>query len=111
MQAAIKLVLSTAALALLLNASAAQVAGSNTADPTVSVAFFANDDHDKPQLGVTQSEMQILDNKKPPERILSIKTRTEVPLLLGTVIDVSASQRNSAQYKDAVRTASAFAAA
>ncbi len=104
----IKFVLSLATLGFLLNASAAQVTVPSAADPKVNVAFFANDDHDKPLSGLTQSELQILDNKKAPERVLEIRSRIDVPLLLGMVIDISGSQRNDDQYKTAVQTASGF---
>lgn len=59
-----KFVLSIATFALLLNRSAAQFAFPTSAHPQVSVAFFASDDNDKPLSGVTQSQLQILDNKK-----------------------------------------------
>jgi VWFA-related protein len=94
-------------LGLLLNASSAQFAVSNTG-PKVSIVFFANDDRDKPVSGVTLSELQILDNKKAPERVLGITSRSQVPLLLGMVIDISGSQRGDTVYKAAVQAASEF---
>jgi len=103
-----KFVLSIATLGLLLNASAAQVAVSSTAEPKVTVAFFASDDHDKPLSEISQSELQILDNKKPPKQMLEMKRRTDVPLLLGVVIDISGSQHDDDQYKAAVQGASEF---
>lgn len=105
-----KFVLSIATLGLLLNASAAQVAVPSTAEPKVTVAFFASDDNDKPLSGVTQSQLQILDNKKAQEQVLELKSRSDVPLLLGMVIDVSGSlgQSNRDQYQAAVHTASEF---
>jgi len=102
-------VLSIATLGLLLNASAAQVAVPSTAEPKVTVAFFASDDHDKPLSRIAQSELQILDNKKAPKQLLEIKGRTDVPLLLGMLIDISGSQRNDDDhYKTAVQAASEF---
>lgn len=59
---------------------------------------------------LTQSQLQILDNKKAQEQVLELKSRSDVPLLLGVVIDVSGSlgQSNRDQYQAAVQTASEF---
>ena len=59
---------------------------------------------------LTQSQLQILDNKKAQEQVLELKSKSDVPLLLGVVIDVSGSlgQSNRDQYQAAVQAASEF---
>lgn len=104
----LKPILLIAACGLLLRPSVAQVAPPPGADSKVSLPIFVNDDHDKPLAGVTPSNLQILDNKKAPARVLEIKNRADVPILLGMLIDTSASQHDDEQFKPAVREASDF---
>jgi len=74
----------------------------------VSVAFFANDGHDRPVSGVTQADVAVLDNKKVPQSIVGIRGRTDLPLRLGLLIDTSNSERSSSVYQAAVQAASDF---
>jgi len=74
--------------------------------PKVNVPFFANDEHDKPILDVTQADVAILDNKKPPHSIVGMRSATELPLRLGVLINTSGSERLSGLYQAEVEAAS-----
>jgi len=104
------LVLIAAMLGLLVSPhpSTAQSKLPDGEDRTVNVAFVATDKHGKSVPRVTPSDLQILDNKKLPHQVLSIRGRNEVPLFLGMLIDNSGSQGSSSLYKAAVQAASEF---
>ncbi len=76
--------------------------------PTVSVPFLAEDGHGHPIATITQADLSILDNKKPPQSIVAIRTAKEVPLRLGVLIDTSNSERFSALYRPGLHAASDF---
>jgi VWFA-related protein len=76
--------------------------------PKVYIPFFANDGHDKPILDVTQADVAILDNKKPPQSVLGMRTAAELPLRLGVLINTSGSERLSGLYQIEVEAASEF---
>ena len=74
----------------------------------INVAFFATDAHGKPVPRVTQSDIEVLDNERSPQRVLEIRARSEVPLVMGVVIDNSDSQSESGLYRAAVHAAEEF---
>jgi Ca-activated chloride channel homolog len=76
--------------------------------PTVSVPFFADDGHGHPVGAITQADVSILDNKKPPQSIVAIRTARDLPLRLGALIDTSNSERVSALYQPGVKAISDF---
>lgn len=76
--------------------------------PTVSVPFFADDGHGHPVGAITQADVSILDNKKPPHSIVAIRTARDLPLRLGALIDTSNSERFSALYQPGVKAISDF---
>lgn len=88
--------------------AAAQSATSVAAGPKVSVAFFANDNHGEPVAAITQADVTVLDNKNAPQVILGLKSRTDLPLRMGLVIDSSNSEGKSDLYQPAVRAAIDF---
>jgi VWFA-related protein len=92
----------------LLSPSTGQSGPAGAGGPKVNVAFFANDEQGKPVSGITSSDLAALDNKKPPQRVLGVRSRAETPLLLGMLIDTSGSQGSSTVYKAAVQAASEF---
>ncbi len=73
--------------------------------PTVGVALFVNDKHDKPINSVTQADLEIWDNKKPPQSIVAVRSGKQLPLRLGLLIDTSNSERRSSLYAPAVQAA------
>ena len=95
----------TLGLLLSLNHSAGQATPSRPAGPRINVAFFAIDGHDKPVSGVTLADVTVLDNKKAPQSTLGIRSRAELPLRLGILIDTSRSERASGLYQVGVQTA------
>jgi len=86
----------------------AQSASTGAIGSKVSVAFFANDEHDRPGSGITQADVAVLDNKRVPQSIVGIGRRTDLPLRLGLLIDTSNSERASGVYQAAVQAASAL---
>jgi len=75
---------------------------------TVTVGFLALDRDRHPVPDLKQSNLTILDNKRPVRSIIALKTGSELPLRLGFLIDSSNSQRNSGLYKLAVPAGSDF---
>ena len=69
------------------------------AGPTVSIPFFASDTHDKAVSDVAPADVEVLDNKKPPQSALGIRGPSELPLRLGVLIDRSGSERTSEVYE------------
>jgi Ca-activated chloride channel family protein len=88
--------------------SAAQSATAVAAGPKVSVAFFPNGNHGEPVAAITQADVAVLDNKKAPQVILGLKSRTDLPLRMGLVIDSSNSESKSGLYQPAVQAAIDF---
>lgn len=74
--------------------------------PVVTVPFFAEDDHGNPLAAITQADLAILDNRKPPLSIKTILTAKEQPLRLGILIDSSNSEGLSSLYRPALHEAS-----
>ncbi len=93
---------------VLSHCAAAQSATSVAAEPRVSVAFFANDNHGEPVAAITQSDVIVLDNKNAPQVILGLKSRTDLPLRMGRIIDSSKSEGKSGLYQPTVQAAIDF---
>jgi Ca-activated chloride channel homolog len=93
---------------VLSQCAAAQSATSVAAEPRVSVAFFANDNHGEPVAAITQSDVVVLDNKNAPQVILGLKSRTDLPLRMGLIIDSSNSEGKSGLYQPTVQAAIDF---
>jgi Ca-activated chloride channel family protein len=91
-----------------LGLAAGQSGAASVEGPKVNVAFFASDEHGKPVSDIASSDLVALDNRRPPIRILGVKGRTQIPLLLGILIDTSGSQKNTPVYKATVQAASEF---
>ncbi len=53
--------------------------------------FFAVTDHGRIVSDLSQSNIQIRDDNKPPERILQFSPQSKLPLLLGLLVDTSGS--------------------
>jgi len=77
--------------------------------PKVHIPFFANDAHDKAVSDVTPADVEVLDNKKPPQSVVEIRGASELPLRLGLIIDTSNSERLSGIYQAAVLAEPGFA--
>jgi Ca-activated chloride channel family protein len=87
---------------------AAQTAKEIAVEQKVTIAFFANDNHNEPVATLTQADIAVLDDKKAPQVILGLKGRTDLPLRLGIVIDASNSERKSGLYQPAIQAAMDF---
>ena len=88
--------------------AAAQSAIAAPAGPQVSVAFFANGSHGETVGAITQADVAVLDNKKAPQVILGLKSRTDLPLRMGLIIDSSNSEGKSGLYQPTVQAAVDF---
>jgi Ca-activated chloride channel family protein len=91
--------------------TATQTPADSTAgsQPTaVSVLFFVDDARGDPMQGLTQADVSILDNKKPPQSVVAFGTARDLPLRLGLLIDTSTSQRSGELYRPGVKAASDF---
>jgi Ca-activated chloride channel homolog len=99
-----------AVLGLILSYShvTAQTATAIAAEQKVTVAFFANDNHNEPLATLTPTDIAVLDDKKVPQVILGLKGRADLPLRLGIVIDTSNSERKSGLYQPAIQAAMGF---
>ncbi len=51
--------------------------------------FFAATDHGKPVTNLTNKNLHILDDRRPPAAIMSLRNESELPLRLGLLIDTS----------------------
>ena len=78
------------------------------AERKVNLAFFATDAHGKSVPRLTQSDVEVLDNERSAQRVLGIRARSEVPLVMGMLIDNSDSQSESVLYRAAVHAAAEF---
>ena len=74
--------------------------------PAVSIPFFASDARDKAVSDVTPADVEVLDNKKPPQSVVEIRGASELPLRLGVLISTSGSETLSKVYPDEVEAAS-----
>jgi VWFA-related protein len=74
----------------------------------VSLPFFVDDRHGNPVSGVTQTELSILDNKKPPQAVVAIQTTKQLPLRLGILIDTSGSENSNEAHRPGVKAAGEF---
>src|SRR5262249_39356983 len=74
----------------------------------VTIPFFANDGHGRPVGSITQTDLSILDNKKPPNSVVAIRTANELPLRLGVLIDTSNSERLSGLFWPEVQASADF---
>jgi Ca-activated chloride channel family protein len=83
----------------------AQVSPASRQAQPVSVVFAAFKDK-RPVSDLTLQEVQIIDNKKAPASLVSLRSAAEVPMRLGLVLDVSHSQ--SASLRHAVEHAKTF---
>ena len=59
----------------------------------VHLVFTVTDKNGNYLRSLTQSDFEILDDLKPPEKILSFRSETDLPLQVGLVIDISQSVR------------------
>jgi VWFA-related protein len=57
----------------------------------VDVLFAALDKHHRPVGRLTQEDIAVLDNGRVPQRILQFRRRTDMPLRIGLIIDISES--------------------
>lgn len=94
-------------LSFLLNNSAAQSGAIAKAEQVIKIPFFAADAYGKP-VRVTQSDLEVLDNRKPARKVLGVRGRAETPLLLGILIDNSGSEQGNSLYGAFVRAAADF---
>jgi Ca-activated chloride channel homolog len=76
--------------------------------PTVTLPFFAIDGHGSPIGAITQGDLSVLVDKKMPGSVVAIKAATELPLLLGVLIDTSSSEARSGLHEPAAQAASEF---
>jgi VWFA-related protein len=72
------------------------------------VSLIVEDGHGVPVSGLAPSDLSILDNKKPPQSVVSLRTAKQMPLQLGLLIDTSSSQAGSDLYLPGLKAASAF---
>jgi len=75
-----------------LSTTIAQVLSASppTNDPhAVTITFFVEDGTGSPVSNLQPSDLSVLDNKKPPLRVVSLGTAKELPLWLGILIDTN----------------------
>src|SRR2546429_8873714 len=60
----------------------------------VNVLFIATDKHGKFVRNLNESDFSILDDKRPPDSIVSFNRQTDLPLRLGLLIDTSGSVKS-----------------
>jgi len=65
----------------------------HTAVSEVHLVFVVTDKHGHYVKDLKQEDFKILDDHRPPEKILSFKRETDLPLQLGLLIDISQSVR------------------
>ena len=98
-------------MSLSVGSSVVSVAQSDAVNPggqeQVRVSVFITDAHGNPHTAVSDNDLSIEDNHKPPIRVISI-THEDSPLRLGVLIDKSTSQRKSEMYKSAVEDLNEF---
>jgi hypothetical protein len=86
----IRLLSALAAIPLSIGAAQVSSAGSTANDPhAVTITFFVEDGTGNPVSTLQPSDLSVLDNKKPPLRVVSLGTAKELPLRLGILIDTN----------------------
>lgn len=71
----------------------------HTAVSEVHLVFTVTDKHGHYIRDLKQSDFEILDDRKPPEKILSFRSETDLPLEIGLLIDTSQSVRERFQFE------------
>ncbi|MGA8432920.1 MAG: VWA domain-containing protein [Candidatus Sulfotelmatobacter sp.] len=66
--------------------------------------FFTATDHGKSVTDLTQSDVEVRDDSKPPSGILSFRNEAELPLRLGLIIDTSNSITSRFSFEQATAT-------
>lgn len=85
----------------------ADTASGNQPTP-VTLFFLADDSHGNPIRELTKADISLLDNKKPPQSVVELRTAKDLPLRLGLLIDTSNSQGSNELYRPAVKAAFDF---
>jgi Ca-activated chloride channel homolog len=88
-------------------AGAAQV-DSSARSNAVSVPFFAEDSRGQHIDHIALDGLSILDNKKPPQAVVALRSPHELPLRLGVLIDTSGSQKKSPLYVPGIQALDGF---
>jgi Ca-activated chloride channel family protein len=76
-----------------------------TKTPSVTMPFIADNGHGKPVTGISLSDLSVVDDKQPVQRIVALRGAKEMPLRLGLLIDTSSSQGSSPLYAPGVKSA------
>jgi len=65
----------------------------------VNVVFTATDKHGHFVRDLQQSDISVLDDKLPPEKVIKFSSQTDLPLRVGLVIDISSSIRDRFKFE------------
>src|SRR5215470_645192 len=65
----------------------------------VNVLFIATDKHGKFVRDLNQKDFSFLDDHKPPQEIVNFTQQTDLPLLLGLLVDTSGSVHSRFQFE------------
>lgn len=76
--------------------------------PSVTLPFVVDDGHGRSIPAFSSSDLSLLDEKQPVQRIRALHTASEMPVRLGLLIDTSNSQGSSRLYAPGVRAAFDF---
>jgi VWFA-related protein len=79
-----------------------------TESKEVDVVFTVTDKHGRFIKNLTREDFKVLDNKKPPARVVSFAAQTDLPLRVGLLIDASGSIRERFRFEQ--ETAAEFLA-
>lgn len=97
---AILLLAAFAIIPLSIAAAQAPAAAPPANDPhAVTITFFAEDESGNPVNTLQASDLSVLDNGKPPLRIVSLGSAKELPLRLGILIDPTPLPAVAGHYK------------
>ncbi len=66
--------------------------------------FFTATDHGKSVTNLTESEVEISDDDRPPQAVLGFRNEAELPLRLGLIIDTSNSVKDRIAFEQAAAT-------
>lgn len=66
--------------------------------------FFAATDHGKSATNLTQSDIVVRDDNRPPHAILGFRNESQLPLRLGLIIDTSNSVKDRISFEQAAAT-------
>ena len=66
--------------------------------------FFAATDHGKSATNLTQSDIVVRDDNRPPHAILGFRNESQLPLRLGLIIDTSNSVKDRISFEEAAAT-------